>query len=130
MTHEMRENRAAGILWMLATMFCFISLDTIMKHLLESYSLVQVTWGRFYFATIIAGLACGRHISCDRNSHGFMREIPQCWITGQAAGVAAALAVSQGVQPRAVDLPALQAELVRQGVYLRARQPVIEHAVA
>ena len=37
-------------------------------------------------------LACGRHISCDRNSHGFMREIPQCWITGQAAGVAAALA--------------------------------------
>jgi drug/metabolite transporter (DMT)-like permease len=51
MTHEM-----------LATMFCFISLDTIMKHLLESYSLVQVTWGRFFFATIIAGLACGRHI--------------------------------------------------------------------
>jgi drug/metabolite transporter (DMT)-like permease len=62
MMADYRENRAAGILWMLATMFCFISLDAIMKHLLESYSLVQVTWGRFFFATIIAALACGRHI--------------------------------------------------------------------
>ncbi len=64
-------------------------------------------------------LACGRHISCDRNSHGFMREIPQCWITGQAAGVAAAIAVVQGVEPRAVDMAALQSALLRQGVYLR-----------
>ena len=60
-------------------------------------------------------LACGRHISCDKNSHGFMREIPQCWITGQAAGAAAALAVAQGVQPRAVDVAALQAALLRAG---------------
>ena len=43
-------------------------------------------------------LACGRHISCDTNSHGFMREIPQCWITGQAAGVAAAIAVKHGIE--------------------------------
>lgn len=57
-----RENRTAGILWMLATIFCFITLDAIMKHLMESYSLVQVTWGRFFFATIIAALACGPRI--------------------------------------------------------------------
>lgn len=57
-----KENRAAGILWMLATMFCFITLDAIMKHLMESLSLVQVTWARFFFATIIAGLACGLRI--------------------------------------------------------------------
>lgn len=57
-----RENRTAGILWMLATMFCFISLDAIMKHLLESYSLVQVTWARFFFATIVAALACGSRL--------------------------------------------------------------------
>ena len=43
-----------GILWMLATMFCFIALDAIMKHLMETYSLVQVTWARFFFATIVA----------------------------------------------------------------------------
>ncbi len=65
-------------------------------------------------------LACGRHISCDANSHGFMREIPQCWLTGQAAGAAAALAVSGGVQPRGVDIPALQQALRAQGVFLQA----------
>ena len=57
---DSHENRKRGILWMLATMLCFITLDAIMKHLLESYSLVQVTWGRFFFATIIAALVCGR----------------------------------------------------------------------
>ena len=64
-------------------------------------------------------LACGRHMSCDPSSHGFMREIPQCWLTGQAAGVAAAVAVNAGVQPRAVDVRAVQAELRKQGVYIR-----------
>lgn len=70
-------------------------------------------------------LACGRHISCDANSHGFMREIPQCWITGQAAGAAAAIAVSRGIAPRDVPLAELQAELLRQGVFLR---PAAEQA--
>lgn len=62
MAPENAENRSTGILWMLATMFCFITLDTIMKHLLESYSLVQVTWGRFFFATLVAAMACGPRI--------------------------------------------------------------------
>ena len=62
MAPDTQENRSAGILWMLATMFCFISLDAIMKHLMESYSLVQVTWGRFFFATVVAALACGPRI--------------------------------------------------------------------
>lgn len=59
MAPDTTENRSIGILWMLATMFCFIALDTIMKHLLETYSLLQVTWGRFFFATLVAALACG-----------------------------------------------------------------------
>ena len=29
------------------------------------------------------------------------REIPQCWLTGQAAGAVAALAATQGCAPRA-----------------------------
>jgi len=65
-------------------------------------------------------LACGRHIACDPNSHGFMREIPQCWITGQAAGAAAALAANRGIEPRAIDVGELQSALVAQGAYLRA----------
>lgn len=69
MAPEASENRTAGILWMLATMFCFISLDALMKHLLESYSLVQVTWARFFFATIVAILACGRNLAVLARSH-------------------------------------------------------------
>ncbi len=58
----MIENRTRGILWMLATMACFISLDAIMKLGLEHHSLVQVTWGRFFFATVFAAMWCGRDL--------------------------------------------------------------------
>jgi FAD dependent oxidoreductase len=88
---------------------------------------ISIPYGSLVPEKLDGLLACGRHISCDKNSHGFMREIPQCWITGQAAGAAAALAVAQGVQPRAVDVVSLQSALVAQGVFLRAKQ---EAAVA
>jgi len=47
-----------------------------------------------------------------------MREIPQCWLTGQAAGVAAALAAGASKPPRDVPVNAIQRELLRQGSYL------------
>jgi hypothetical protein len=84
---------------------------------------ISIPYGALVPRTLDGLLACGRHISCDKNSHGFMREIPQCWITGQAAGTAAALAVAQGVEPRAVDVQALQKALGLQGVHQRAAQP-------
>ncbi|SEB14509.1 FAD-dependent oxidoreductase [Variovorax sp. YR216] len=83
---------------------------------------ISIPYGALVPEKLDGLIACGRHVSCDRNSHGFMREIPQCWITGQAAGVAAALAVHQGVQPRAVDVAALQSELRSQGAYVRTAQ--------
>jgi hypothetical protein len=63
-------------------------------------------------------LAAGRHISCDANSHGFMREIPQCWLTGHAAGVGAAVAANRGVQPRDVDVDEVRSLLRSQGAHL------------
>jgi 2-polyprenyl-6-methoxyphenol hydroxylase-like FAD-dependent oxidoreductase len=90
---------------------------------------VSIPYGALVPARLDGLLACGRHISCDKNSHGFMREIPQCWVTGQAAGTAAALAVAQGVAPRAVDVAALQAALLRQGVFLRPA-PAVEAQAA
>ena len=81
---------------------------------------ISIPYGALVPESLDGLLACGRHISCDKNSHGFMREIPQCWITGQAAGVAAALAVQQKVAARDVDIAMLQAALLEQGVYLRA----------
>lgn len=52
------EHRLRGIAWMLATMLCFISLDAVMKYALQTYPLVQVTWGRFFFATLLAAVLC------------------------------------------------------------------------
>jgi hypothetical protein len=91
---------------------------------------ISIPYGALVPVELDGLLACGRHVSCDRNSHGFMREIPQCWITGQAAGVAAALAVAQGVQPRTVNIETLQKALLAQGVYLRPGATAMANAQA
>jgi 2-polyprenyl-6-methoxyphenol hydroxylase-like FAD-dependent oxidoreductase len=89
---------------------------------------ISIPYGSLVPETLDGLLACGRHVACDPNSHGFLREIPQCWITGQAAGVGAALAANRGIEPRAVEVGELQAALVRQGVYLRPAKERIEAA--
>jgi drug/metabolite transporter (DMT)-like permease len=61
MSHH-RESSTAGILWMLATMLCFITLDALMKYGLEYYSLLQVTWARFFFATLTVVCFCARDL--------------------------------------------------------------------
>ena len=86
---------------------------------------ISVPYGALVPRSLDGLLACGRHVSCDRNSHGFMREIPQCWLTGQAAGAAAALAARQAVQPRAVDVAQLQSTLLAQGAWLRPSAPAV-----
>ena len=63
-------------------------------------------------------LGAGRHVACDPSSHSFLREIPQCWLTGQAAGVAAALCARQDVLPRQLSPRQVQAALLAQGAYL------------
>lgn len=63
-------------------------------------------------------LAAGRNLSCDPPSHSFLREIPVCWMMGQAAGVAGALAVRSGVRVRDVDVKEVQSHLAKQGAYL------------
>ena len=65
-------------------------------------------------------LAAGRNLSSDPASHSFMREVPQCWLMGQAAGVAAAVAVSNGVSVRNVGVAEVRDQLSKQGVYLHA----------
>ncbi len=83
------------------------------------FPVISVPYDALVPARLDGLLACGRHISCDPNSHGFMREIPQCWLTGQAAGAAAAVAANAGVQPRAVSVREVQAALRKQGVFIR-----------
>jgi hypothetical protein len=91
---------------------------------------ISIPYGSLVPAQLDGLLACGRHIACDPNSHAFMREIPQCWITGQAAGVGAALAAARDVEPRAVNIDELQAALAAQGAYLRPRLAAAKAAKA
>lgn len=86
---------------------------------------ISIPYGSLVPETLDGVLACGRHIACDATSHSFLREIPQCWITGQAAGAAAAIASNRGLAPRAIDVRELQLALLAQGVHLRTADSVV-----
>ena len=64
------------------------------------------------------GLVAGRCVSTDRYMQSSLRVMPGCYITGQAAGMAAALACELGCGPREVPVSALQRRLVKMGAYL------------
>jgi len=97
------------------------------------FPVLSVPYGALVPARLNGLLAAGRHISCDANSHGFMREIPQCWLTGQAAGAAAGIAANRGLAPRDIDIAELQSALRAQGAFVRDAadgQPSTERAEA
>jgi len=80
------------------------------------------SYGIPYRALVPKGLSnvlvAGRCISADRYLQGSVRVMPGCYITGQAAGVAAALAAERQGRTRDVDVAALQARLLRLGACL------------
>ncbi len=63
-------------------------------------------------------LVAGRCVSVDRSVHGSIRVMPGCFITGQAAGAAAALCARDGRATRALAATELQRALLRLGAYL------------
>lgn len=64
-------------------------------------------------------LVAGRCVSTDQKVQASIRVMPACYLTGQAAGFAAAMAAgSGGCDVHAVDVKALQKSLVNFGAYL------------
>ncbi len=63
-------------------------------------------------------LVAGRCISVDRYVLGSIRVTPGCFITGQAAGAAAALAAVKQTSTRGVDIIELQRRLKDMGAFL------------
>jgi len=63
-------------------------------------------------------LVAGKMVSTDRNC--YLRFLPETMVTGQAAGVAAALCAQKGITPRQMEgrIAELQEALVKQGVIL------------
>jgi len=63
-------------------------------------------------------LVAGRCVSTDRYMQSSIRVMPGCFITGQAIGVAAAIAVQRNCETRAVPIRELQSRLKALGAYL------------
>ena len=64
----------------------------------------------------------GRSVSTDRQMQSSIRVMPACFLTGQAAGFAAALAIEGGdCDIRRVDIGALRKKLKATGLYLPER---------
>jgi hypothetical protein len=63
-------------------------------------------------------LTAGRSTAAEPKMSELVRVIVPCWITGQAAGCAAALAVKNGTTARTVNYPELRKLLLEQKVFL------------
>jgi hypothetical protein len=96
----------------------------VSPSLSPKYPVLSVPYGALVPARLDGLLVAGRAVSCDATSHSFLREIPQCWMTGQAAGVAAGLAAGARVRVRDVPVGQLQDALARQGALVRTAAEV------
>ena len=73
----------------------------------------------------VESLLCpGRHLSSDNVAIDWLNLIPQCVGTGQAAGIAAVVALSDGTSVRNVNIKKVQDILVAQDVPLPRREDV------
>ena len=99
----------------------------IFPEFIDGYGiLILPTTGRYFhvpYRTLIPKgvdnlLVAGRATGGDRDSHAATRNMMCCTVTGQGAGVAAALSLKHDQPVAELDIDLLQAELLRQGVRL------------
>jgi hypothetical protein len=89
--------------------------------LTPDFPTLEIPYGSLVPETVDGMLAAGRNLSSDTRAHAALREVPECWVMGEAAGVAAALSVSAGVSPRSVDIAELQRRLERGGAIVHRK---------
>jgi len=78
----------------------------------------QIPYGALVPQRVDNVLAAGRCISCDLRMADLVRLIPNCFVTGQAAGVGAAVAVRNRCTARQADVREIQKILRQQEAYL------------
>jgi ribulose 1,5-bisphosphate synthetase/thiazole synthase len=86
------------------------------RGLLRPLRSYQVPYGALVPRDVDGLLAAGRCISTTHAADGWTRGMYCCMVTGQAAGVAAALAARHGVAARNLDVREIQDVLAGQGV--------------
>ena len=96
----------------------------IFPEFIDGYGLLILpTTGRYfhvpYSALVPQGvdnlIVAGRCIGGDKVSHAAVRNMMCCAVSGQGAGVAAAVSFKSGQSFATLDVRAVQAELKRQG---------------
>jgi hypothetical protein len=97
----------------------------IFPEFLDAYGTVIIpTTGRYFQIpyriivpkTINNLLVAGRCVSGDRISHAALRQMMCCTVTGQGAGVAAAVSVKESISTKTVNIGQIQKTLQKQGV--------------
>jgi ribulose 1,5-bisphosphate synthetase/thiazole synthase len=78
----------------------------------------QVPYGSLLPKGIGNLIVAGRTIGGDKTSHAAVRNMMCCAVSGQGAGVAAAVSLKSGASFETVDIAHVQAELRRQGARL------------
>ena len=76
----------------------------------------QVPYGIMVPETVENLLVAGRCVAGDRISHAAVRSMMCCTVTGQGAGVAAAVSIKDNIQSSAVNIGRVQKKLKKQGV--------------
>jgi ribulose 1,5-bisphosphate synthetase/thiazole synthase len=97
----------------------------IFPEFLDAYGIVIIpTTGRYFqvpYGIMVPRevdnlLVAGRCVAGDRVSHSATRQMMCCAVTGQGAGVAAAVAIKSGKTTAAVNIGDVQSRLKKQGV--------------
>ena len=83
-----------------------------------AYPVVYVPYGALVPKRVDGLLVACRAFSSDDDANSCFNLVPHCMCLGQAAGVAAAIAVEKDIALRSVPYPALRERLIRQGVLL------------
>ena len=97
----------------------------IFPEFIDGYGvLVLPTTGRYFhvpYGSLVPHgidnlLIAGRSVAGDKISHAAVRNMICCTVTGQGAGVAAAISVKKQVSAAELAIADVQTELKRQGV--------------
>ena len=88
----------------------------LLKH--EKGQSYSIPYGALVARDLDNLLIAGRHVGADRPMQASVRVIPGAFITGQAAGIAAALCAEDGCDTHSLCVKKLQDALKRVGAYL------------
>lgn len=100
----------------------------ICPEFIDGYGIaIMPTTGRYFhvpFGVILPQkvenlLVAGRCVAGDKISHAATRQMVSCIVTGQGAGVVAALSIKDNVPCKQVDILKVQESLVKQGVRIK-----------